>query len=228
MVIRWIAWAIAFASFAWVSSAQSQIAGDWQGTLSASGAELHLVLHVSAGKEGTLKATLDSVDQGAYGIPVSAISFDGSRLSLTVAAVSGKYEGSVKSGGTRMEGTWTQGASLPLSFTRVAAQSAPKPAAPTNFDGRWAGELDLGTVKLRIIIEVANTESGLTARLQSPDQSPVWVTASAVSRNAGELRAEFLPLGASFAGKISADRQSLDGTFNQNGARALTLKRVKE
>jgi hypothetical protein len=54
--------------------AQAQMAGDWQGALSAGGAQLRLALHITAGKDGSLTATLDSVDQGAYGIPVSAIS----------------------------------------------------------------------------------------------------------------------------------------------------------
>jgi hypothetical protein len=54
-------------------AAGQDITGDWQGTLSAGGAELHLVLHVTKGSDGTLHATLDSLDQGANGIPVSSI-----------------------------------------------------------------------------------------------------------------------------------------------------------
>src|SRR5579863_3109421 len=47
------------------------IAGDWQGTLSAGGTELRLVLHITKSSDGSLKATLDSIDQpGANGIPV--------------------------------------------------------------------------------------------------------------------------------------------------------------
>ncbi len=45
------------------------VTGDWQGSLSAGGAELRLVLHITKGADGALKATLDSVDQGANGIP---------------------------------------------------------------------------------------------------------------------------------------------------------------
>ena len=139
------------AIFAPLSRAQSQIVGDWQGALNANGAKLHIVLHVSAEKGGALQATLDSVDQGAMGIPVSDLSFDGTHLSLTIAAVNGKYEGSVNRGATAIEGTWTQGAPLPLTFTRVAAaQPTPKTAAPTEFDGSWAGALDLGTAAVLV------------------------------------------------------------------------------
>jgi hypothetical protein len=64
-----------------LASAQD-IAGDWQGTLSANGAELRLALHITKSTDGTLKATLDSVDQGANGIPVSSISLKDSKLTL--------------------------------------------------------------------------------------------------------------------------------------------------
>ncbi|MGP8176278.1 MAG: hypothetical protein ACLP7O_17270, partial [Terracidiphilus sp.] len=63
----------AFAALALVPLvvAQAQIAGDWQGTLITPGPQLHLVLHIAAAKDGSLTATLDSVDQGANGIPVT-------------------------------------------------------------------------------------------------------------------------------------------------------------
>jgi len=50
-----------------ISFAQD-VTGDWNGTLHANGAELRLVLHISKNPDGGLKATLDSVDQGANGI----------------------------------------------------------------------------------------------------------------------------------------------------------------
>ncbi len=59
----------------WVGIAHAQnIAGDWQGTLKAGPAELRLVLHIAKNADGSFKATLDSVDQGANGIPVTSIS----------------------------------------------------------------------------------------------------------------------------------------------------------
>jgi CubicO group peptidase (beta-lactamase class C family) len=109
--------------------AQTQIAGDWLGTLSAGGAQLHLVLHLTAAKDGSLTATLDSVDQGANGIPVTAVTLKDSKLSLTIDAVHGGYEGTVNKEATEIDGTWTQGQPLPLNFTRAAASTAPAAAA---------------------------------------------------------------------------------------------------
>lgn len=104
------------------ATAAPGIAGDWAGTLTAGSAELHLVLHVIAAKDGSLTATLDSVDQGANGIPVDAVTLKDSKLNLTVNAVPGHgaYEGTLNKDATAIDGTWTQGGqSLPLNFKRA-------------------------------------------------------------------------------------------------------------
>src|SRR5271156_1876230 len=112
------------------------IAGDWQGTLSANGAELRLGLHISKGDGGALKATLDSVDQNANGIPVSSISLKDSKLSLGVEAVHGTYEGKVAADGKTISGTWTQGQPLQLDFKRAApGKTEHKAVAPSDIDG---------------------------------------------------------------------------------------------
>lgn len=116
-------------------AAQPGIAGDWTGKLSAGGAELTLVLHIVAGKDGALSATLDSVDQGANGIPVTSITLSGSHLSLRVDSIRGTYEGTVNQDVSGIEGTWSQGMPLPLNFKRgVPAKPAPKPAPPADAD----------------------------------------------------------------------------------------------
>ena len=209
--------------------AQAQLAGDWQGTLRAGGVELRLVLHISAGKDGALTATLDSIDQGALGIPVSSISLKGSAFSMTVDAVHGTYEGTVNKDAGEIEGTWSQGQPLPLNFKRAAPQATVKPAAPSDIDGTWMGTLSAGAIQLRIVFKIANTTAGLTARMQSPDQSPAWVPASAVKRDGAALTIEVKGIGASFSGKIGADLNSIDGTFTQMGNDLpLQLKRVKD
>ena len=117
------------------AAAQASIAGDWQGTLNAGQAQLRLVLHITAGKDGALTSSLDSIDQGANGIPVSATSMKESKLSLTVDAVHGTYEGTVNKDVSEIDGTWTQTMPLPLKFTRAQPQVAAKPGPPSDVDG---------------------------------------------------------------------------------------------
>jgi fermentation-respiration switch protein FrsA (DUF1100 family) len=209
--------------------AQTPIAGDWQGTLSAGGAELRLALHITAAKDGTLSATLDSLDQGANGIPVTAISLKGAKLSLTIDAVHGGYEGKVNKDATEIDGTWTQGQPLTLNFKRAAAQAAPKPAPPSEIDGSWLGSLDTGAIKLRIVFKIVNTADGLTAQMQSPDQSPAWIPATSVTLNKSTITIAIKGLGIVYEGKIAADSSSINGTFTQAGnPMPLALKRIKD
>jgi hypothetical protein len=210
--------------------AQSQIAGDWLATLNAGGMQLRLALHIAAAKDGTLTATLDSLDQGAMGIPVTSVTLKDSKLSLTVDAVHGTYEGTVNKDATGIDGTWTQGMPLELNFKRGVAAAPPehKPAAPSDIDGAWQGTLDAGTTKLRIVFKIVNTQDGLTAAMQSPDQSPAWIDATSVTRAGAALTIALKPLAITFEGKIGADLGTIDGTFTQMGnPMPLVLQRAK-
>jgi pimeloyl-ACP methyl ester carboxylesterase len=108
------------------------IAGDWAGALKVGGAELHLIVHITTASDGALKATLDSIDQGAVGIPVSSVSLTGAKLAFKIAAIGGSYEGTLNDAATVIDGTWTQGGSLPLVLTRAAATAAAAPRRPQN------------------------------------------------------------------------------------------------
>jgi uncharacterized lipoprotein YmbA len=209
------------------AAAQASIAGDWQGTLNAGQAQLRLVLHITAGKDGALTSSLDSIDQGANGIPVSATSMKESKLSLTVDAVHGTYEGTVNKDASEIDGTWTQTMPLPLKFTRAQPQVAAKPGPPSDVDGTWMGMLDAGGKELRILLKIVNMDTGLTATMQSPDQSPAWIPASAITKSEGKLTVKFNAIAATYEGKITGDLKSVNGTFTQAGHEMpLVLKKI--
>jgi hypothetical protein len=221
---------VILASMVFIAKAQD-VVGDWQGSLKAGGAELRLVLHITKGEGGELKATLDSVDQGANGIPVSAITLKDSQLSLTVEAVHGAYEGKVNAAVTEIEGTWSQGQPLPLVFQRAtsAIKTTHKPAKPSDIDGAWMGTLDAGTMKLRVVFHITNTEDGLIATLDSPDQGAEGLPVTSVTRDGESLKLEVKQIGGRFEGKIGKDLTSIEGTWTQSGnALLLVLKRVKD
>jgi hypothetical protein len=222
---------LAFAALALspLSHAQTSIAGDWQGTLVSPGPQFHLLLHIAAAKDGSLSATLDSVDQGVS-FPLTTISLKDSKLDFTVDPAHISYEGTVNKDATEIDGTFTQGLPLELNFKRAPElTAAPKPAAPSEIDGTWQGTLDAGALMLRIVFKIVNTQEGLTAQMQSPDQSPAWIAASSVSRKDSALTIDLKGIGAKFEGKISADLSSMDGTFTQMGSPLpLALKRIKD
>jgi hypothetical protein len=104
---------------------------------------------------------------------------------------------------------------------------APKSAPPSDIDGTWAGILDPGPEKLHVAFKIVNTADGLTATFQSTDQSPVWLTASSVTRSGSAVTISINGIGVRYEGKIGADLNSIDGTFLQAGnALPLLLARV--
>jgi len=215
--------------FAAVSFAQD-ITGDWNGTLHANGTELRLVLHISKNSDGSLKATLDSVDQGANGIPVSSATLKDSKLSLNVQAVQGTYEGKVNADASEISGTWTQGMPLDLNFHRggIARKPAPKPAQPSDIDGDWLGTLDSGMGKLRLVLHITNTDQGLTATMDSVDQGATGLPVTTITRTESSLKLQLKTIGGAYDGTISKDLSALDGTWSQAGKSfPLAFKRVK-
>lgn len=207
------------------------ISGDWQGSLKAGVAEIRIVLHVSKASDGSLKATFDSPDQNATGMKVAPIALKDSKLSFTVSEVDGSYAGTVNSAGTAISGTWTQRLEFPLNFQRAtsAIKTEHKAAAPSDIDGAWLGTLNTGVASLRLIFHIVNTEDGLMATMDSPDQGAKGIPVTAVNRNGPALSLEMKQLGGGFEGTISADLSAIEGKWTQGGGSLpLVLKRTKD
>jgi uncharacterized protein len=222
---------ILFALASGCAAHAQDIAGDWKGTLSVGTAELRLVVHITKGDDGTLKATMDSIDQGANGIAISSISLKDSKLTFASEAVHGTYEGTVNKDATEIKGTWSQGTPLPLDFTRVpkTAKTEHKPVKPSDIDGTWAGTLDTGSGNLRIIFHITNTDDGLTATMDSPNQGANGIPVTVVTRNGSSLKLELKQASAVFEGKINDKLTTIDGIWSQGGGSApLVLNRVKD
>lgn len=111
-------------------SQELDLSGSWQGALAIGAAKLRLVFHFERQGVG-YRAKIDSVDQGAKGIPVSKVTLTGRELVVEVAAVAGRYEGTLDAAGKRLKGTWTQaGNSLPLELVKAKAEELPSLRRP--------------------------------------------------------------------------------------------------
>src|SRR5512139_3688356 len=94
----------------------ASFAGDWVGALDVGGQKLHLVFHL-AQAGGAWSGTIDSIDQGANGIPIGTVTVDGAKLHLDLPMIKGTYDGTLSEDGSKITGTWAQGgASLPLDL----------------------------------------------------------------------------------------------------------------
>lgn len=103
----------------------ADVTGSWVGTLDAAGQELRLVFHIVRDDAGQLSGTMDSPDQGAYGLVLSAVEQgeDGT-VRFEFAMAGGEYTGRFSDDGNRIDGSWAQGgASLPLLLERTEAEA---------------------------------------------------------------------------------------------------------
>ena len=95
------------------------IEGDWHGTLDVGVEQLRLLLHLTPDGKGGFAATLDSLDQGAKGIRVTAVTVVDSVLKFELPQISASYKGKIDAAATFVDGTWSQGGkNLPLIWKR--------------------------------------------------------------------------------------------------------------
>ncbi len=100
------------------------ITGIWQGVLTISGFELHIVFNVSE-TDGILTTTLDSPDQNAYGIKVDSTSFKNDSVYFGIKEIKGFFDGVYKA--DSINGTWHQGGNAwPLVLKKTEKVEKPK------------------------------------------------------------------------------------------------------
>ncbi|HEV2319634.1 MAG TPA: hypothetical protein VGV18_07780, partial [Verrucomicrobiae bacterium] len=100
-------------------SSPNDLTGHWHGTLELQGMKLRLALHVAKMPDGTLSATLDSLDQGANGIPATTVRFTAPDAHLEWQSIAGTYDCKVQN--DKLVGSWQQlGKPIPLNFDRGA------------------------------------------------------------------------------------------------------------
>jgi uncharacterized protein (TIGR03435 family) len=129
------------------------LAGTWQGTVSAPAGQLRIVLKIARGTEGKFEGQLIAIDQGAQPRTMSAISLDGRVVKWKVDALSATYEGTLTPDGNAMNGAVSQGGTpQTLNLVRPTPQTAwtiPEPAAPpTPMNAAADPGIEVATVRL--------------------------------------------------------------------------------
>jgi len=105
--------------------------GVWWGTLQAGAQRLRIVFRLQRDTDGQLRGTLDSPDQAATGIPISAITVEGNTIRIRSDAVQGEFVGTLSEDGKQLTGTWKQsGQELPLTLTRGEPPIRKRPQEP--------------------------------------------------------------------------------------------------
>jgi hypothetical protein len=95
--------------------------GEWTGTLNPGGqAKKHVVVHISAEQDGSLRGTIDYPDQDVSGIEISAITYSKSTLHFESTPGLCAYDGTMDKDGSQITGAWKEGGtSLNLVLKRT-------------------------------------------------------------------------------------------------------------
>jgi hypothetical protein len=102
--------------------------GDWVGRLSEAIANLKVVIHIKTLPTGVAEATMDSPDQGGYGVPVSAISIKDNNLSFEIKTLDVIYNGKLNPEKNAISGNFVQhGITSELTFQSLASAMAKIP-----------------------------------------------------------------------------------------------------
>lgn len=213
-----------------------EAAGRWSGQLPPP-VGLHLIMTITKAADGTYSGALLSPDQSPAAIPASKVETGPDRLVVTIDSLHVVYEAHWDAGKSAWVGTFDQaGRRWPLEMARDTAAGVPaadplfrSPPLPAvqGLDGNWAGTLDFGTAKLRLVLHVLSRDGGVKAGLDSPDQGVSGIPVTTLSRDGKSVAFGLASIGASFNGTLSADGRAIAGTFTQNGRDTpLTLTRL--
>lgn len=102
-------------------------------------------------------------------------------------------------------------------------------ADPSGFVGNWVGSLNVGAVQLRMRFEIGESGGELTASVFSLDQGNAQVPVESVTLTGATVTIAMPVAGATYEGTLSADGNSIEGSFAQMGSTlALNLERTDE
>jgi hypothetical protein len=91
--------------------------------------------------------------------------------------------------------------------------------------GKWQGTSQAGPQKLRIIFKIALENDNLKATLYSIDQPSPPIAAS-ITRDGSTVKVSVPSLNGNYEGKLSADGNSMAGTWTQGAPLPLNLARA--
>lgn len=200
--------------------------GTYSGTLQAGEAQLHLLLHLSKGPNGAIRATLDSVEQGVFAIEATSASFANFNLKFELGSVGARFEGKVTPDHEIISGNWSQGnVSIPLIFRRETGAAARKPGDSIfPVEGLWQGAVETHGMRLRFQLHISHdTEGSLIAALDSLDQGVTGLPANHVTLKDPIFHFEIPSVAGVYEGTLNSAKNAIAGKWSQTSADNLPL-----
>ena len=118
--------------------------------------------------------------------------------------------------------------SLTLLCIVLAAPVFAQPA-PTSLAGNWLGTLDVGGVKLRLVLKVEQVQGGYTAKFDSIDQGARDLKVESITLNGNKMSFTAPQFGISYEGTLNDKNDEITGTYKQGAASTpFVFRRIAE
>ncbi len=199
------------------------LSGTWYGELNLVVQKLRIGFKIEDTPDGSLKGVMDSLDQSAFGIPLSAVQRDKEQVQIEVESLGVVFKATLSEDGQQLGGTFRQNdIPLPLKLRRVDRYPSlkrpqePQPPFPYDelevtyhnelHDVKLAGTLSLPRSRQPVAAVVLITGSGSQDRDESiAGHRPFMVIADAIARRGvAVLRVDDRGVGGSTRGESPA------------------------
>jgi bla regulator protein blaR1 len=97
---------------------------------------------------------------------------------------------------------------------------------PQNINASWQGTLKLPNAQLRIVIQISTENDKYKAVFYSIDQRSPAIPATTFTRDGSTIKMTIAAINGSYEGKLSADGNTITGTFTQGAPLPLDLVRA--
>jgi len=198
--------------------AQEDITGVWEGELAVGANTIDVSFTLTVDGTGGYSALMNAPDQPAItDMAVDSVSLEGDALTMTIAALSGEYNGTVNAGS--ITGTWTQQGN---DFALDLAPYEEPVMTAENFalvNGSWVGSIKPmpnAEMELTVVLEFSEDEPGVySASMSSPDQGASDIPVDSFSVVDNELTLEINRMRLEVVTAIAGEQMT--GTFTQAG-----------
>lgn len=116
------------------------------------------------------------------------------------------------------------------SLPALAEEPAAVEPAAVDVSGAWLGTLDVGAIKLRLVVKIAQGEDGaLSGSMDSLDQNVSGIPIDEAALNDRELRLELKSIQGVFVGALNEAGTEIEGIWSQGpNSLPLVLKKTDE
>lgn len=195
--------------------------GDWIGIIKTPQGEMRLLLTITEGKEKSLTAVLESVDQApGQKIPVTTVSVEGDTLTFASRPIGASYQGTWNDETAAWEGNWSQGMQLPLSFKRGEIAASP---VIEGLDGSWHATLKRGAQEIPLRLHLKTGEKGTAVTFDFPNQMAVGIPVSGFTRDGDTVSFQVKAAAVTYSGELKDSATRMEGTWSRPGMEDTTL-----